>query len=128
MPLCQHRVTNHIMPLAVMEALGMSCTKYYEIGESIYAIYSRKIPTYGEIKDFYAWITFSPHIIIVFTTIVVDLPPTYGVVLVRYWYSMIGGYIMNVGSCMMLPKKDGTRLKFPRESIKPFSLKKKIMK
>jgi hypothetical protein len=44
--------TNNIMPLSVMEALGMECTKYYEIGESIYAIDSRKVPTYGEIKDF----------------------------------------------------------------------------
>jgi hypothetical protein len=42
--------TNNIMPLAVMEALGMSCTKYYETGESIYAIDSRQVPAYGEIK------------------------------------------------------------------------------
>jgi hypothetical protein len=26
-------MTNNIMPLAVMEALGMSCTRYYETGE-----------------------------------------------------------------------------------------------
>jgi hypothetical protein len=30
--------TNNIMPLEVMEALGMSCTRYYETGESIYAL------------------------------------------------------------------------------------------
>jgi hypothetical protein len=35
--------TNNIMPLSVMEALGMECTKYYETGESIYAIDSRKV-------------------------------------------------------------------------------------
>ena len=34
--------TNNIMPLLVMEALGMRCTKYYETRESIYAIDSRK--------------------------------------------------------------------------------------
>jgi hypothetical protein len=39
--------TNNIMPLEVMEALGMSCTKYYETGEIIYAIDSRKVPVYG---------------------------------------------------------------------------------
>jgi hypothetical protein len=49
--------TNNIMPLAVMEALGMRFTKYYETGESIYAINSRQVTAYGEIKDFYAWIT-----------------------------------------------------------------------
>jgi ribonuclease HI len=117
--------TNNIMPLAVMEALGMSCTKYYETGESIYAIDSRKVPAYGEIKDFYAWITTTPHIITVFNIIVVDLPPTYGVVLGRDWTSMIGGYIMNDGSCMMLPGKEGAMIKVPREPRKPFSFKKK---
>jgi hypothetical protein len=35
--------TNNIMPLSIMEALGMGCTKYYETGESIYAIDSRKV-------------------------------------------------------------------------------------
>jgi hypothetical protein len=35
----------------------------------------------------------------------VDIPLTYGVVLGRYWFSIIGGYIMNDGSCMMLPKR-----------------------
>jgi hypothetical protein len=103
--LIDSRATNNIMPLEVMEALGMSCTKYYETGESIYAIDSRKVPAYGEIKDFYAWIIVAPHIITVFTIIVVDLPPTYGVVLGRDWSSMIGGYIMNDGSCMMLAKQ-----------------------
>ena len=71
--------TNNIMPLAVMEAQGMNCTKYYETGESIHAIDSIQVPTYGEIKDFYAWITTTPHIITVFNIIVVDLPPAYGV-------------------------------------------------
>jgi hypothetical protein len=46
--------TNNIMPLAVMEALGMSCTKYYETSEIIYVIDSRHVPTYGEIKYCYA--------------------------------------------------------------------------
>jgi hypothetical protein len=61
--------TNNIMTLAVMEALGINCTKYYETGESIYAIDSRQVPAYGEIKDFYAWITAAPHIITVFNII-----------------------------------------------------------
>ena len=106
-------VTNNIMPFTVMEALGMSCTKYYEIDEIIYSIDSRKVPTYREIKDLYAWITTTPHIITVFNIIVVDLPPSYGVVLGRDWSSMIGGYIMNNGSCMMLPGKEGAMIKVP---------------
>jgi hypothetical protein len=42
--------TNNIIPLSVMEALGMGCTKYYENRESIYVIDLRKVPTYGKIK------------------------------------------------------------------------------
>jgi hypothetical protein len=108
------------MPLVVMEALGMSCTKYYETGESIYAIDSRKVPTYGEIKYFYAWIMETPHIITVFNIILIDLPPTYGVVLGIDWTS-----IMNDESCMMLPGKEGAMIKVPREPRKLFSFKNK---
>jgi hypothetical protein len=113
------------MPLVVMEALGMSCTKYYETDKSIYEIDSRKVLSYGEIKEFYAWITTPPHIITIFIIIVVDLPPTYGVVLGRYWTSMIVGYIINDGSCMMLSGKEGAMIKFPREPRKHFSFKMK---
>jgi hypothetical protein len=38
---------------------------------------------------------------------------------------MIGGYIMNDGSCMMLPDKGGSMIKVPRESRRPFSFKNK---
>jgi hypothetical protein len=90
------------MPLAVMEALGMECRKYYETSERIYAIDDRKVRAYGEIKDFFASICATPHITKIFTINVLDLPPTYGVVLGRYECSMIGEYIMNDASFMML--------------------------
>jgi hypothetical protein len=118
-------VTNNIMPLVVMDALGMNYTKYYETGEHIYKIDSRQVPTFGEIKEFYAWIMMAPHIITVFNIIVVYLPLTYGVVLGRDWSSMIRGYIMNDGSCMVLLSKEGVMIKVPREPTKPFSFKKK---
>jgi hypothetical protein len=78
-----------------MESLIMGFTKYYETGESIYTIDSRKVPPYGEITDLYDWITATPHITTVSTIIVVDLPPAYEVFQGRDWSSMIGGYIMN---------------------------------
>jgi hypothetical protein len=55
----------------------------------------------------------------------VDLPLTYEVVIGRDWYSLIGGYIMNDESCMMLPNKYGTMVRVPWEPIKFFSFKKK---
>jgi hypothetical protein len=54
-----------------------------------------------------------------------DIPPTYEVVMGRDWSSMIKGYIINDGSCMMFPGKEGAMIKVPREPRKPFSFKKK---
>jgi hypothetical protein len=53
------------------------------------------------------------------------IPPTYGLVLRRDWYSFIGGYIMNDGSCMMLTNKYRPMIRVPKEPRKLFSLKKK---
>jgi hypothetical protein len=103
------------MQISIMEALGMECTHYYEIGKIIYAIASIKVPAYDEIKYFFSWISSAPHTTKFFTIIVVDLPPTYGVVLGQYWSFTIGGYIIIHGSCMILPNKDGTLVKFPQE-------------
>jgi len=50
-------MTNNIIPLSIIEAFEMECTKYYETGERIYAIDSIKTLTYGEIKDFCARIS-----------------------------------------------------------------------
>jgi hypothetical protein len=108
-----------------MESMGMGCTKYYEIGEIVYVIDSRKVPSYGEIKFFCACITAVPHITIIFIIIVVYSPPVYGLVMGRDWFSLIGGYIMNDESYMMLPKKYGTMVRVPREAIKPISFRKK---
>jgi len=58
---------------------------------------------------------------------VVCLPLTYGVLLGRYWTHMIGGYIINDGSCMMLLGKEGEMIKVPREPTKPFSFRKRTI-
>jgi ribonuclease HI/probable phosphoglycerate mutase len=113
------------MPFLVMEALGMVCTQYYETGENIYAIDSRNVATYGEIKYLCACITVVPHITTIFRIIVVDLPPIYGVVMGRDLCSLIRGYIKNNGSCMVLPNKDGIMVRVPREARKPVSFRKK---
>jgi len=92
----------------------MECTKYYETGESIYFIDSRKALAYGEIKYLCAWISETPRISTIFTIIIVYFPLAYGVVLGIDWCSLIGGYIMNYGSFMMLPNKYGTMIRVSR--------------
>jgi hypothetical protein len=61
------------MSLSVMQELGTECTRHYETCEIIYAIDSRKVLAYGEIKYFCAWISAAPHMTIVFTIVVVDV-------------------------------------------------------
>jgi hypothetical protein len=46
-------------------------------------------------------------------------------VLGRDWTSILDGYLMNDGSCIMLPGKEGVMTKVPREPRNPFSFKKK---
>jgi hypothetical protein len=116
---------NRIMSLSLMQALKMECTIHYEASESIYAIDSRKVLAYGEIKYLCAWISVAPHITTIFTIVVIDLPPTYEVVLGRNWSSMIGGYIMKDKICMKLLNKDGTMIRVPREIRKHFFFQKK---
>jgi hypothetical protein len=82
--------------------------------------------TMGRLNIFFAWIIVSPHVTTNFTIIVVDMPPTYGIVLGKYWYSLIEGYIMNDGSCMMFPHNDGKMVRVPREFRKHVSFRKKV--
>ena len=106
---------NNIMPLSIMKSIGLECIGHFKTDEGIFAIDSEKVTTYGEIKDFCAWIASAPHVKTLFTIIVVDLPPTYGLVLGWEWTFPSGGYIMNDGSCMMIPNKCGEFTKIPRE-------------
>jgi hypothetical protein len=57
------------MPLAVMEVLGMSCTKYYETSEIIYAVDSRKVSTVQINQGLLCLDYNTPHIITVFNII-----------------------------------------------------------
>ena len=77
--------TKNIFPLSVMKTIGLDCTKNYKDSEYIFSIDSRSVPTYGEIKYFYARIIFDPHIHVVFTIIVIDLPLAYSLVLGHQW-------------------------------------------
>ena len=110
--------TKNIMPLSILN-IGLECTRHFKTGEGIFSIDSRKVITYGEIKYFYARIASSPHVKVVFTIVVVDLPPAYGLVLGEAWSFPLGGYIMNGGSCMMVPNKIREFTRIPGEPKNP---------
>lgn len=83
------------------------------------------MPTYGEIKDFCARISFAPTIHIVFKIVLVDLCPAFRLVLVFEWSYPLGGYLINDGRCMMLPSKDGCLTKVPKETKNPIFFQRK---
>lgn len=56
---------------------------------------------------------------VIFTIIVVYLPLAYGIVLRQEWTFPLGGYIMNDGTCMMIPNKNGEFTRIQREPKKP---------
>ena len=97
-------LNHNIMPLSVMRTIGFDCTRHYQDGEYIFSIDSRSVLAYGGIKDFFARISFTPKIHIIFIIIVVHLPPTYSFMLGHECSYPLGGYLMK-GSCMMLPSK-----------------------
>ena len=117
--------TQNIMPLCVMKTIGLDYTRHYKSSEFIFSIDSRSVPTNGEINYFYSKIMYCPHIHMVFTIIVVDLHSSYCLVLVRKWSYPFEGHLMNDGSCMMLPNKDGSFTRVPCEAKKHVCLKKK---
>ena len=117
--------THNIMPLSIMKTIGVYCTKNYKAGEFIFVIDSRSVSTYKEIKYFCARIISFAHIHIVFTIIVVDLPLAYSLIIGQEWIYPLGGDLMNDGSCMMLPNKDGRFTKVPCEENNPICYQRK---
>ena len=117
--------THNVMPLSFMRTIGLDCTRHCQASECIFAIDSRSVTTYEEIKICCARISSSPTIHIVFTIIVVNLPSTYTLVLGRGWSYPLGDYLMNDGSCMMLLSKDGGITRIPHETKKPVCFERK---
>lgn len=97
---------NNIMPLYIMKERGLDFTDYYEIGESICTISSRRVSYYGENKYFYAYIRLEWNFTIIITIIVVDLRIVYGFISRGEWSFYLGGYMMNDGTCMILLGQD----------------------
>ena len=110
---------HNIIPMYVMNTIGLDFPRNYKVRECIFSINSRSVLSYGEIKVFCDRISLAPHIHIVFTIIVVDLiPSAFSLVLGHEWSYSLGGHIMNDGSCMMLSNKDGNFTKVPCEEKK----------
>ena len=111
--------THNIMPLPIMKTIGIGFTRNYEDGECRFSIDSIRVPAYGDINYFCAWISLAPHITTIFTIIVVNLPLADNLVLGQEWSYPHGGYIMNDKSFLMILNKDDDFTRVPQEARKP---------
>lgn len=108
--------THNIMSLSVMRTVGLDCTRHYKAGDCNFSIDSRSVLAYGEIKYCCVELSSSPQNHIVFPIIVVDLPPTYSLVLGHERSYLLSAYPMNDGSCIILPNKDGSLIRVLHET------------
>ena len=80
--------SHNLMPKFVMDELGLEVTKTYH---DLYSFDSRKVKCLGVIKDMVVTLFQLPMKSILMDIIVVDIPPKFGMLLLRSWIKRLGG-------------------------------------
>lgn len=82
--------SHNLIPLAVMEELGLQVTRPYK---DLYSFDSKRVKFLGMIKDLVVNMTQILVKSVVMDIVVVDIPPQFGMLLSRSWGSKVGGSI-----------------------------------
>ncbi len=80
--------SHNLMPLSVMEKLGLDITRPYK---SLFSFDSRKVECVGLIKDLVVSITQIPARSVLLDVVVADIPPKFGMLLARNFTAKLGG-------------------------------------
>ena len=80
----------NLIPLLVMEQLGLEITKPYK---DMYSFESRRVKCLGMIKDLVVNLAQILVKSVVMDIVVADIPPHFGMLLSRSWGSKVGGSI-----------------------------------
>ena len=80
--------SHNLMPKGVVESLGLEVTKPYK---HLYSFDSRKVKCLGLIKDMVVTLTKMPSKTVVMDVVVVEIPPKFGILLLRSWTSKLKG-------------------------------------
>ena len=77
---------------------------------------SRRVPSYGLIKNLRADLFACSDISTMMDVVVIDLPPAYGMILSRKWAAGLGGNLMMDLSYLCVPNSDGALIRINRET------------
>jgi hypothetical protein len=80
--------SHNLMPKTFMDELGLEITKAYH---DLYSFDSTKVQCIGVIKDLVVTLLQWPMKILAMDIVVVDVPPKFGMLLLRYWIKRIRG-------------------------------------
>ena len=82
------RASHNLMPLSVMEQLGLRITRPYKY---LYSFDSKRVKCLWMIKDLVVNLTQIPAKSVVIDIVVADIPARFGMLLSRSWGEKIGG-------------------------------------
>ena len=80
--------SHNLIPKGVVENLGLEVTRPYKF---LYSFDSKKVKCLGLIKDMVVTLTKMPSKSVVIDVVVADIPPKFGVLLLRSWTSKLKG-------------------------------------
>jgi ribonuclease HI len=80
--------SHNLMPKTIMDELGLEITKTYH---DLYSFDSMKVKCLGVIKDLVVTLFQLPMKSVVMDIVVVDVPPKFGMLLLRSWIKILGG-------------------------------------
>ena len=83
-------VSANVMPLSVMKELGLDVNRPYR---NVCGLDSRSMSVHGPIKDIIVCFATSPDISTIMNIVVVDLPPSYGMLLSHKFSTSVNGTI-----------------------------------
>lgn len=111
----------NVMPISVMKQLGLDVHRPYG---NVCRLDSRSMSIHDVIKDMVVRLIASQDISIIMDIVVVDLPPSYGMLLSRKFSSSLSGTIQMDLSFASIPNPEGRLVRIMREPKKPFHVEK----
>jgi hypothetical protein len=99
------RASVNVVSLKVMEQLGLNMTQTYG---NICDIDSKRVKVYGLCENVEVFLIDFPHISLLLNIVVIDVPDSSGMLLLRIWYVSLGGFLIMYITHAHIPMGDGT--------------------
>lgn len=104
--------SRNLMPKVIIDQLQLQITRPYH---GLYTLDSKKVPYWRLIKDLVAKLAQIPVKSIIFNIVVTDIPPKFGMLLLRSCCARLGGSLQIDISYATIPVYGGEHLRLYRE-------------